>query len=221
MQNLSFSGEFPFGWYAFQDDEIPVKVRLEAYNPLIPMDLKNSAIPCAIFRIKVANPTSKPVEVGLLATQQNAVGFSGYDTIGGQNQRQNPGYGKNRNQVITGKDRTGIALTGPKGSMHLSAHANAVSATASWPDMASLFADFESDGTLSGPATAESPAPQTTVDGALATNFHLEPGAERSVTFILSWHFPGGTFGYSRIPQWHFVDGTKLDSLLLRSHERL
>jgi uncharacterized protein (DUF608 family) len=207
MQNLTFSGEFPFGWYAFQDDEIPVKVTLEAYNPLIPMDLKNSAIPCAVFRIKVTNPTAEAVEIGLLATQQNAVGFSGYDTIGGDQQRQNPGFGKNRNQVITGDKRTGIALTGPKGSMHLSAHTDAVSATASWPDMASLLADFEADGTLTGPVTAESPAPQTTVDAALATSFHLDPGAERTVTFVLSWHFPGGTFGFADIPQWHFVEG--------------
>lgn len=206
MQSLTFSGEFPFGWYAFQDDEIPVKVTLEAYNPLIPMDLKNSAIPCAIFRIKVANPTHQTVDVGLLATQQNAVGFSGYDSIGGENQRQNPGFGKNRNQVVTGKDRTGIALTGPKGSMHLSTHTDAATATAAWPDMASLFADFEADGKLTGPATAESPAPQTTVDAALAPHFTLAPGAERSVTFVLSWHFPGGTFGRADIPEWHFVD---------------
>lgn len=207
MRSLTFSGEFPFGWYSFQDDQLPVKVTLEAYNPLIPMDLKNSAIPCAIFRIKVKNPTGAAVEVGLLATQQNAVGFSGYDTIGGENQRQNPGYGSNRNQVIKGKGRTGIALTGPKGSMNLSAHADAVTATASWTDVASLLADFESDGALSGPATAESPAPQITVDAALSSNFHLEPGAERSVTFVLSWHFPGGSFGRADIPQWHFVDG--------------
>jgi non-lysosomal glucosylceramidase len=207
MRSLTFSGEFPFGWYSFQDDQLPVKVTLEAYNPLIPMDLKNSAIPCAIFRIKVKNPTGAAVEVGLLATQQNAVGFSGYDTIGGENQRQNPGYGSNRNQVIKGKGRTGIALTGPKGSMNLSAHADAVTATASWKDVASLLADFESDGALSGPATAESPAPQITVDAALSSNFHLEPGAERSVTFVLSWHFPGGCFGRADIPQWHFVDG--------------
>ncbi|MFM7181419.1 MAG: GH116 family glycosyl-hydrolase [Verrucomicrobiales bacterium] len=207
MQSLTFSGEFPFGWYAFQDKEIPVKVTLEAYNPLIPMDLKNSAIPCAIFRIKVSNPTAAPIEVGLLATQQNAVGFSGYDTIGGENQRQNPDYGKNRNEVTVGKERTGIALTGPKGSMHLSAHTEGTTATASWQDMASLFADYEADGKLTGPAIAESPAPQTTVDAALATNFRLEPGAERFVTFVLSWHFPGGTFGRADIPQWYFVDG--------------
>ena len=97
MQSLTFSGEFPFGWYSFKDEKLPVQVTLEAYNPLIPMDLKNSAIPCAIFRIKVSNPSAAPVEVSLLATQQNAVGLSGYDTIGWPNQRQNPGYGSNRN----------------------------------------------------------------------------------------------------------------------------
>jgi uncharacterized protein (DUF608 family) len=207
MQDLSFSGEFPFGWYSFEDAKLPVKVTLEAYNPLIPMDLKNSAIPCGIFRIKVSNPSVAAVEVGLLGTQQNVVGFSGYDTIGGEPQRQNAGFGKNRNQVVPGNQRTGIALTGAKGSMHLSVYADEVTATASWSDMASLFADFADDGTLTGPVTAESPAPQTTVDAALATSFHLAPGAERTITFVLSWHFPGGTFGRADIPQWHFVDG--------------
>jgi uncharacterized protein (DUF608 family) len=207
MQSLTFSAEFPFGWYHFQDENLPVRVTLEAYNPLIPMDLKNSAIPSAIFRIKVTNPTDAPVDVALLATQQNAVGFSGYDAISGENQRQNPGFGKNHNEVVQGKDRTAIALTGPNGSMHLSAHTDAATATASWSDMASLLADFEADGKLTGPATAESPAPQTTVDAALAPHFTLAPGAERTVTFVLSWHFPGGTFGRADIPQWHFVDG--------------
>jgi uncharacterized protein (DUF608 family) len=207
MQSLTFSGEYPFGWYRFKDDALPVQVTLEAYNPLIPMDLKNSAIPSAIFRISVSNPTDAPVEVSLLATQQNAVGFSGYDTITGENHRQNPGYGKNHNQVVAEKGRTGIALTGPAGSMHLSAHADAVSATASWQDMASLFADFEKDGTLSGEASAGSPAPQTTVDAALATTFELKPGAEKTITFVLSWHIPGGDFGRPDSPEWFFKNG--------------
>ncbi len=207
MQSLTFSGEYPFGWYRFKDDTLPVQVTLEAYNPLIPMDLKNSAIPCAIFRVNVSNPSDAPVEVSLLATQQNAVGFSGYDTITGDHHRQNPGYGNNHNQVVAEKGRTGIALTGPAGSMHLSAHADAVSATASWQDMASLLADFEKDGTLAGEASAGSPAPQTTVDAALATTFELKPGAEKTITFVLSWHFPGGDFGLASYPGWFFKNG--------------
>jgi len=58
MDSLSFQGEYPLGWYNFEDDDLPVDVTLEAYNPLIPMDLKNSAIPCGIFSVKVKTPLS-------------------------------------------------------------------------------------------------------------------------------------------------------------------
>jgi len=207
MQSLTFQGEYPFGWYQFEDPALPVRVTLEAYNPMIPMDLKNSAIPCAIFRIKAINPSNAPVEVSLLASQQNAVGFSGYDTIDGSDQRHNPGYGGNRNQVVVAPGRAGVALTGTAGSMHLSVHTDAASATASWPDLAALFADFETDGALSGEAAAASPAPGTTVDAALATAFELQPGEERTVTFVLSWYFPGGDFGRPDIAQWFFKNG--------------
>ncbi|MFU8780984.1 MAG: GH116 family glycosyl-hydrolase, partial [Kiritimatiellia bacterium] len=208
MQSLSFSGEYPFGWYRFEDPALPVRVALEAFNPLIPMDLKNSAIPCAIYKITVSNPSAESVEVSLMGTQQNAVGFSGYDTITGENLRQNPGYGRNRNDVIRDNNHTGIALTGPKGSMHLSLFGtHATGATAAWRDLDTLRADFAADGSLSGPDTAESPVPETTVDAALAHAFRLEPGAERTVTFVLSWYFPGGDFGRTDSETWSFPHG--------------
>lgn len=82
MDSLSFHGEYPFGWYNFWDDELPFEVTMEAYNPLIPMDLKNSAIPCGIFNVKVKNSSKDKIKINLLATQQNAVGFNGYRTNG-------------------------------------------------------------------------------------------------------------------------------------------
>lgn len=75
MDSLTFRGEYPFGWYDFIDDDLPVKVSMETFNPLIPLNSKDSAIPCAIFNITVSNPTDTAVEVSLLATQQNAAGF--------------------------------------------------------------------------------------------------------------------------------------------------
>ncbi|UCC21907.1 MAG: hypothetical protein JSW23_08845 [Planctomycetota bacterium] len=77
MKDLSFRGEYPFGWYEFEDDKLPVKLSMETFNPLIPLNEKDSAIPCAIFNLKVMNPSSRLVEVSLLATQKNAVGFTG------------------------------------------------------------------------------------------------------------------------------------------------
>ncbi len=205
MSGLSFQGEYPFGWFQFEDDELPVDVSLEAYNPLIPMDLKNSAIPCGIFRIKVRNTGAEEVEVNLLASQQNAVGFTGYDTIAGPNNRSNKGYGQNQNRVVSQAGKTSVEMTGTTGSMHLSAYAEEVSYTATWENNSALLDDFSGDGILSGEKTASSPQPGTTVDGALATGFVLEPGEERTVTFVLSWYFPGGTFGRSDIPEWYFV----------------
>ena len=75
MDNLSFRGEYPFGWYNFEDESLPVKVAMETFNPLIPFSPKDSAIPCAIFNITAANPTNEPIEVSVLATQKNATGF--------------------------------------------------------------------------------------------------------------------------------------------------
>jgi hypothetical protein len=39
------------------------------------MDPKNSAIPCAVFRIAVKNISGRPVDVSVLASVQNAVGY--------------------------------------------------------------------------------------------------------------------------------------------------
>ncbi|MCY1723480.1 GH116 family glycosyl-hydrolase [Prolixibacteraceae bacterium Z1-6] len=206
MDSLNFQGEFTFGWYSFADDELPVDVRLEAYNPLIPMDLKNSAIPCGIFSIKVKNPSSKKVEIDLLATQQNAVGFHGYYTITGPNNRHCKGYGQNKNTIVANAHKTSLQMTGAKWSMQLSAYAEDVSYTASWKDLTSLYNDFSDDGKLTGEKTAISPEAKMTVDGALATGFSLQPGEEKTITFVLSWHFPKGTFGRSDIPEWYFVE---------------
>ncbi len=207
MDSLSFQGEFPFGWYRFADDELPVDVTLEACNPLIPMDLKNSAIPCGIFSIKVKNPSSKKVEIGLLATQQNAVGFAGYDTITGPNNRQCSGYGQNKNTIVSGNGKTSLQMTGPTGSMQLSGYAGEMSYSAAWKDLSSLYNDFADNGKLTGEKSASSPEVGKTVDGALATGFKLNPGEEKTITFVLSWYFPKGTFGRSDIPEWYFIEG--------------
>lgn len=203
MDSLCFQGEFPLGWYSFGDKELPVEVNLETYNPLIPMDLKNSAIPCGIFNVKVKNTSSNKVTIDLLATQQNAVGFTGYDTITGPNNRQCKGYGQNKNKIVADANKTSLQMTGDKGSMQLSAYAKDVSYTASWNDLTSLYEDFFKDGKLTGKMEALSPKPEKTVDGALATGFSLNPGEEKIVTFVLSWHFPGGAFGRSDT-DWYF-----------------
>ncbi len=215
MKSLSFKGEFPYGVYYFEDPELPVEVTMEAFNPLIPLDAKNSAIPCAIYNLNVRNNSSEAVDVSFIATQQNASGL--YETMppplsadATQRRifrrppdhwtvqgRQSDQYGGNRNQVIRGKKETMIYMTGKHksdapahGEMVLTVLDPKAVASASWTSFQSLYDEFKATGKLSGPNTA-GPSPEgETVDGALATPFTLGPGQERTVTFILSWYFP-------------------------------
>jgi len=212
MDNLTFQGEYPFGQYSFNDSSIPVDVKMEVYNPLIPMDLKNSAIPCAIFRITVKNTSNNNVNISLLASQQNAVGFDGYGKIQGENSRNFSGYGSNVNEIISDSTSTSLKMTGANGSMQLSAYETGMTYTSSWDNLKEIFEDFSKDGSLTGLSKAKSPTEGETVDGAIAKYFTLTPGQERKITFVLSWHIPGGIFGRSDIPEWSNFEGEQYEN---------
>lgn len=194
MQSLKFSGEYPFGWFTFEDPALPVAVSMECFSPLIPLDEKDSAIPCAIFNLTAENKGKEPVEVSFLGTQQNAVGADWKQAISG---RSSPAYGGNVNQVLRDAGATFLHLTTSKpkdaanyGDMALAVLNENASATASWESHESLSASFGESGTVSGGVhSGPSPAGQT-VDGALAVPFTLAPGEKRTVTFVLAWHFP-------------------------------
>jgi len=195
MKALTFRGEYPFGWYTFQDPAVPVVVSLETFNPLIPLELRDSAIPCAIATVAVRNPGGKPVEVSVLATQQNAVGYTGAGAIGG---RAHPAYGGNVNRIRRVKDATFLTMTadGRKaGSMTLATSAQPAIGIPSWESLDALARGLTGNG-VPAPAPDAGPSPKgQTLDGALIAPLRLKPGESRSVTFVLAWHFPGGRHG--------------------------
>jgi len=201
MKALSFRGEYPFGWFDFEDPDLPVQVSLETFNPLIPLDLKNSAIPCAIYRVTVENKGTKPVQATVIATQQNAVGYLGQGAIQG---RAFKGYGGNVNRIVKEDKAVFLEMTADKpkdspafGTLALAALDGNTIGSVAW-DGPSLARDLDEGGMHPGPAKSEPSPPGETVDGALAVPFELEPGAKRTTTFILAWHFPNGGHGSGR-----------------------
>ncbi len=199
MQALRFRGEYPFAWYDFEDPNVPVRVSLEAFNPLAPLDVRSSAVPCAVFNLSAENRGGQAVEVGFLAAQQNAVGYQGDQPIDG---RSYAGYGGNENRLVRDAEATLLHMTSTKpadapgaGDMVLAAVGNTASACASWESLEALVADFTDRGTLSGPDEAGPSPTGETVDGALAVGFELKPGEKRTLPFVLTWHFPNARHG--------------------------
>src|SRR5438094_8952446 len=53
LESATFTGEYPFARIEFRDAKLPVKVQLEAFNPLVPLDPEASGWPVAILRYTV------------------------------------------------------------------------------------------------------------------------------------------------------------------------
>ncbi|MBE3565947.1 MAG: hypothetical protein IMW90_09490 [Thermogemmatispora sp.] len=66
VQEIHFSGEFPFAWLDYRDPALPLAVSLEAWSSFIPGDIKHSALPAAFFTFHLSNPSPTAVEVSLL-----------------------------------------------------------------------------------------------------------------------------------------------------------
>ncbi|MBN1420495.1 MAG: hypothetical protein JXP34_17080, partial [Planctomycetes bacterium] len=101
VASLRYRGDYPIAWIDYQDPALPVAVALEAYNPMIPLETKDSAIPCAIFKLTATNKGTKPAEVAFALAAQNAVGYDGNGAIDG---RSFWAYGANRNTFRGGEE---------------------------------------------------------------------------------------------------------------------
>lgn len=225
IDELTFQGEFPFAWLQFSDTELPINVALEAFNPLIPTDLKNSAIPCAIFNLKAHNPTNKEIEVSFLCAQQNAVGYYPINFHGGKNSSREffnndieyknlnivnnneyEGYGGNSNQVLHCKKSSMVHLFSLKpdsvngyGDMAIGTIGETCEATAAWRDINKLHHAFSSNGYLEDIEKSKPTSQGETINSALTKTFILAPNESRTITFFLCWHFPNGERGsYSK-----------------------
>ncbi|HIE51465.1 MAG TPA: hypothetical protein EYP85_06870 [Armatimonadetes bacterium] len=97
LASLTYEGGYPLARLDFEAPDLPVAVRLEGFNPMIPLDPANSSLPCALFRLTVTNRSGGPLEVALLGTLQNAVGSQGQPGIEGT---RFAAYGRNRNRLL-------------------------------------------------------------------------------------------------------------------------
>lgn len=75
FREATFQGEYPFAWLDLEDPRVPVHPRLEAWNPLIPLNVDDSSLPLAAFEWTLTNPTNEQLRVSLLACMTNPIGW--------------------------------------------------------------------------------------------------------------------------------------------------
>lgn len=195
-----FTGAYPFAEMEFVDAKLPVEVALEAFNPMIPLEMADSSLPIAILTYRVTNRASSPVDAALAFSILNPVGYDGVMHLG---DRSAPFFGANRNEFRTESNIAGLFLSSAKypahsphyGSMAIVTESGDNSYRLAW-EHGEWFDEFQKwwDEFLAKGRFPNNTAPpsddKTTDYASLASHFALKPGATRHITFVLSWHFP-------------------------------
>jgi len=200
-----FRGAYPFANIDFEDDDLPITVSLEAFNPFVPLHVDDSSLPAAIFRYEVQCRSEKPVDVALAFSLLNAIGYDGQSVVEG---RRHGGFGRNvtrfREEDARGKAIAGLDMTSAKyepgqtgyGSMALLTTAQRVTARTAWPmgdwwdPFQKWYDEFSANGEMRDPAPAQPSAEGESNYATLAPRLRLLPGEKKSVVFVLSWYFP-------------------------------
>ncbi|MDW7658998.1 MAG: GH116 family glycosyl-hydrolase, partial [Bacillota bacterium] len=196
---------WPFAEVELFDESAPVRVVLEAFNPFIPLNSSDSAIPCAIFNYAVTNTTQEPLQVSLAATLLNFVGFDGLEPNAGQ-------FAGNRAGIRRANGLSGLYFDKPGQLEQDRLFGNLAFLTDQaatfkpewvkgewWDGVQEFWDDFMADGQL-GPAVSGGigsaiKAPELTI-GSMAVLQELEPGETRSFRFVLAWFFPNRLRGW-------------------------
>ena len=191
FRHSAFCAAYPLAQVLLEDAAVPLRVRLEAWNPLIPADAERSGLPVAILRFVLCNPGALPVEAAVCGSLIN---FIGTDGRGGRSIRNRNAFRAqdglqglllHSEGVDPSDERWGtlaLATTSREAVTHRRCWADV-----SWGDaLLDFWDDFSTDGRLSDPDAQPGDAPLAS----LAVPALVPPLGECAVTFILAWHFP-------------------------------
>ncbi len=213
LESARFLGAYPLATIEFSDAGLPLRIRLEAFTPFVPLEVDDSALPCAILRYHLRNTASQPVEAAIAFSLLNPVGYDGIAKFTG---KRFAGFGQNVAEFVAGADFCGLKFSSGKykpddprfGTMALVADQSQASHLLRWAegqwwdDYHQWWDEFSETGRFAQPLPAR-PSPDGATDiSTLAPRLELRPGEERAITFLLAWHFPVRENYWNREPEY-------------------
>ena len=202
FRKCSFAAAYPLGQVYLSDPDVPLDVRIKAFNPLIPADAEASGIPVAVLRYVLVNKTPRGVTASVCGSMPNFIGIDGSGkrkdwkgdlvAVGGKANRNQ--FRKGRNVQGIFMDSKGVAPRAEQwGTIALTTTAEAdVTYRTAWAreGWGSSALDFWDDFSNDGKLQERKATGEDTPMASLAVEVTLPPRATKEVTFLITWHFP-------------------------------
>jgi uncharacterized protein (DUF608 family) len=202
FRHASFDAAYPFGQVNLSDKDVPLDVKIKAFNPLIPGDADASGIPIAVLRFVLTNKTNEPVTASVCGVMDNFIGIDGSkEKTEWKGEQMLYGASRNRNTYKSSTQFSGIYMDSKGvdpadpawGTIALTTDAteNLSYKTSTSPlgwgsEILSFWDDFSKDGMLTNTAYDQPDMPTA----ALATQVTVPAGGVREVSFYITWNFP-------------------------------
>ena len=215
FQDCRFEAAYPFGQVMLEDDGVPLQVRLQAFNPLVPGDADASELPLAMLRFELSNPGTQPIQASVCGSLQNFIGSDGSQGAVQRNVNEFRdgslrGIFMRSDGVDPGAEQYGTMALATTAETDVSWRTDW--AVLSWGDsLLDFWDDFGADGCLQERQTNGVDSPI----GSLAASVTVAPGASETVSFLLCWHFP------NRLAWphgWHQPEATPDNGIVVGNH---
>ena len=202
FEKSEWKGEYPFCKVVLSGG-IPLRVELEAFNPMIPLNSKDSSIPVGIMRYRVFNLGDAPQEVSVAGSLANFSALKKYERrtwdyydvkdgpkntyIEGENVRGL--FYEPKTILPESEDYASMALTTPmRGVTYKRMWLNG----GWWDGLQDMMDDLADDGALEAEShyTAKDAENDDSVMGSLCVKRVIPAGGSALFEFYISWHFP-------------------------------
>jgi uncharacterized protein (DUF608 family) len=221
IDEVAVDATYPFARLRYHDAELPVDLELEAFTPLVPLDVERSSLPVAMLTFRITNRDAFYLRGTLGATLQNAVGWDGISPVEGVD---GAGYGGNTNRLERAGGWTSVVMENhslagdapSNGQMVLAADDPRAAVLEQWrtadefiaflasralADGAArlTFDDSTGDPQRHAPSPFLGPSPAgSTWNAGIGIRLDLQPGETRVVRFAIGWSFPNRVVNFEQ-----------------------
>ncbi len=181
FKNHTFKGMYPVAEIDFADKNFPAQAKMTAWSVFIPGESLNSSLPAGFFEILLRNTTDRAIDytvIGVLSNPWSAVQAGSFNKVNG-----------NQLTLTDGAKRGDLTLTLCEDAENISYQTYMY--RGGWRDYQEVyFHDLLKGGRLHDRCYEPSEEKGPTDHGVMASHFCLQPGEEKCVRFIISWHVP-------------------------------
>lgn len=206
-----YSASFPKAKYRFKNKKGGVHIECEQFSPILPHNYKDTSYPLAVFNYKLTNPTRKTIDVAIMLTWENMIGWGFKDQRPGVQDNWYSFIKKNDEQihfVKTSKKAVGLVMTCNKKKIEKDMDGEISLATLTGKDRKVTFqkyfftdgdgeeltVPFYNKGELEDKELSRKRRDQG-FGTAIAVKIHLKPGETKEIPFVLAWDLPLSEFG--------------------------